>query len=92
MKLGLEAGDLVKNVVVEKKALQLRDIQQKFEVRRVIPEGEWKRLQIANPEAALRQSKGKVMGPNGAAELLGVPATTLFQRIKKAGIDIGKTS
>jgi transcriptional regulator with GAF, ATPase, and Fis domain len=91
MKLGLEAGDLV-NVVVEKKALQLRNNQQKFEVRRVIPEAEWKRLQIANLEAALRQSNGKVMGPNGAAELLGVPATTLFQRIKKAGIDIGKTS
>lgn len=37
--------------------------------------------------AALRVSKGKVFGPGGAAELLGVKPTTLTSRIKRYGID-----
>ncbi|SHM78778.1 sigma-54 dependent transcriptional regulator [Chitinophaga sp. CF418] len=36
--------------------------------------------------AALRASKGKVSGPGGAAEMLGLPAQTLYSRIKRLGI------
>jgi DNA-binding NtrC family response regulator len=36
--------------------------------------------------AALKASKGKVSGPGGAAELLGLPAQTLYSRIKRLGI------
>ena len=53
---------------------------------RVIPEVEWKQLEVVNIKAALKQTNGKVFGPAGAARLLGVAPTTLFQRIKKAGI------
>jgi formate hydrogenlyase transcriptional activator len=39
-----------------------------------------------NLEAALRQTRWKVAGPGGAAELLGIKATTLRSRIQKLGI------
>jgi formate hydrogenlyase transcriptional activator len=38
-------------------------------------------------EAALRASRGKVSGENGAAKKLGLPASTVEFRIKKLGID-----
>ncbi|WP_142850383.1 sigma 54-interacting transcriptional regulator [Telmatospirillum sp. J64-1] len=38
--------------------------------------------------AALETAKGKISGPGGAAELLGVPSTTLNSRIKTLGIDL----
>ncbi|MCF6402802.1 sigma-54 dependent transcriptional regulator [Chitinophaga filiformis] len=36
--------------------------------------------------AALKASKGKVSGPGGAAGMLGLPAQTLYSRIKRLGI------
>jgi transcriptional regulator with GAF, ATPase, and Fis domain len=36
--------------------------------------------------AALDRSGGKVSGPGGAAELLGVPPTTLASRLRALGI------
>lgn len=39
--------------------------------------------------AALRETNGKVFGLGGAAELLGVPVTTLNAKIKKLGIEKG---
>ena len=38
-------------------------------------------------EAALQKSMGRVAGPNGAADLLGIPRTTLESRIKSLQID-----
>jgi formate hydrogenlyase transcriptional activator len=38
-------------------------------------------------EAALAQSRGRVSGPSGAANMLGVPETTLDSKIKRLGID-----
>jgi len=40
-----------------------------------------------NLVAALRQTGGKVFGPGGAAELLGVRPTTLASRLKALGVD-----
>ncbi len=40
----------------------------------------------ANILEALKHAKGKVSGPGGAAELLGLPYSTLNSRIKKLGI------
>jgi transcriptional regulator with GAF, ATPase, and Fis domain len=37
--------------------------------------------------AALRQTNGKVSGPGGAAELLGIKPTTLASRIAALGIN-----
>src|SRR4029453_15776284 len=38
-------------------------------------------------EEALAASRGRVYGVEGAAELLGVPPTTLESRIRRLGID-----
>ncbi len=46
------------------------------------PEAERRRI-----EAALAASRGRVSGPDGAAEALGVPASTLESRIRRLGID-----
>jgi len=37
-------------------------------------------------EAVLRETRGKVYGPNGAAARLGVPGTTLESQIRSLGI------
>jgi transcriptional regulator with GAF, ATPase, and Fis domain len=52
----------------------------------LLREEDIKELERANLVAALQQAKWKVHGPGGAAELLGVPPTTLMSRIKKFGI------
>ncbi|MBF9058308.1 PAS domain S-box protein [Rhodobacterales bacterium HKCCSP123] len=41
----------------------------------------------ANLVACLHETGGRVSGPNGAARVLGVPATTIYSRIKKFGIE-----
>ena len=46
------------------------------------PHGERRRI-----EDALAASRGKVSGPRGAAEVLGVPASTVESRIRRLGID-----
>ncbi len=38
-------------------------------------------------EAALKESKGRVSGPSGAAVQLGIPRQTLDSRIKALGVD-----
>jgi formate hydrogenlyase transcriptional activator len=38
-------------------------------------------------EAALRASRGRVAGPDGAARRLGLPASTLESRIQRLGVD-----
>ncbi|HWC17331.1 MAG TPA: helix-turn-helix domain-containing protein, partial [Terriglobales bacterium] len=38
-------------------------------------------------EAALRASRGRVSGPQGAARRLGIPASTLEFRIRRLGLD-----
>ena len=45
-----------------------------------------KRRERDNIVAALERSKGRIYGQGGAAELLGIPPTTLSTRIKKFGI------
>lgn len=52
----------------------------------VLTEAELQDLERRNLAAALRQTKWKIHGPNGTAELLGVKPTTLISRIKKLGL------
>ncbi len=47
---------------------------------------ELNQLERNNIRAALEHTNGKVSGPGGAAELLGIKPTTLASRIKKLGI------
>jgi transcriptional regulator with GAF, ATPase, and Fis domain len=53
---------------------------------RVLTDAELRQLEADNLRAALRRAKGKVSGPGGAAELLGVRPTTLASRMKALGI------
>jgi transcriptional regulator with GAF, ATPase, and Fis domain len=52
----------------------------------VLPDAEVRRLERENILAALQQSGGRIRGPGGAAELLGLKPTTLASRIKTLGI------
>jgi transcriptional regulator with GAF, ATPase, and Fis domain len=52
----------------------------------VVADREMKRRERENIEAALKQCHGRIYGPGGAAELLGINPTTLAARIKKLGL------
>lgn len=52
----------------------------------VLTEKEMREYQKENLVAALKQSKWRVSGPDGAAELLGVKPTTLADRIRSFGV------
>ena len=53
---------------------------------RVLTEVELRSLERDNLQAALQATKGKIRGPAGAAELLGIKPTTLLARMKKWGV------
>jgi transcriptional regulator with GAF, ATPase, and Fis domain len=53
---------------------------------RVLTDAEVRRLEADNLRTALRRTSGKVSGPGGAAELLGIKPTTLASRIKTLGL------
>jgi PAS domain S-box-containing protein len=52
----------------------------------VIPDKEMSRRVRDNMVAALKRSGGRIYGPGGAAELLGIRPSTLTTRIKKLGL------
>jgi transcriptional regulator with GAF, ATPase, and Fis domain len=52
----------------------------------VLAEVELRSLERDNLRAALQAAKGKIRGPAGAAELLGIKPTTLLARMKKWGV------
>jgi len=52
----------------------------------VISAVDWRRRERANLEAALQRAGGRIYGPGGAAEILGVPPTTLASRVKVLGL------
>jgi DNA-binding NtrC family response regulator len=53
---------------------------------RVATRQDWRRQEQENIAQALRLTKGKIFGPDGAAALLGMKPTTLASRIKTLGI------
>ncbi len=55
----------------------------------VLTDDAFRKLEKENILRALKQTGWRVSGKNGAAELIGVPATTLYSRMQK--YDIGKT-
>ena len=70
---GADPGAVVRGVVAEQDA--------------VLTEAEMRRHEKENLHRALKQSRWKIYGPEGAAELLGVKPTTLVSRIKKLGLE-----
>jgi transcriptional regulator with GAF, ATPase, and Fis domain len=55
-------------------------------VRAVIPDVEWRRRERENVRAALQLANGRIYGPDGAADVLGVKPTTLISRLKALGL------
>ncbi len=53
----------------------------------IITDDEIRRRERENILAALKQTKWKLSGEEGAAELLGIKPTTLASRMKKMGIE-----
>jgi DNA-binding NtrC family response regulator len=52
----------------------------------IIPLARLKKLEAASIRAALERTRGKLYGPGGAAEALGVKSSTLASRMKSLGI------
>jgi transcriptional regulator with GAF, ATPase, and Fis domain len=52
----------------------------------IVSDDEWRRRERANLETALKHAGGRIYGPKGAAELLGVKPTTLQSRLRALGI------
>ncbi|WP_372894354.1 sigma 54-interacting transcriptional regulator [Stieleria sp.] len=64
------------------------DATEPVEDERVMTVAELRELETNNIRRALSQTKGKVSGAGGAAELLGMKPTTLASRIKSLGIEL----
>jgi DNA-binding NtrC family response regulator len=52
----------------------------------LLSEADIEKIRIANTIACLQEAKGRVSGPQGAADLLGMKPTTLYSRIKTLGL------
>jgi len=52
----------------------------------ILTDAQIRQLEANNLRAALKAASGKVSGPGGAAQLLGMKPTTLASRIKALGI------
>jgi len=57
-----------------------------LEDQKILTDEEMKQREQENILAALQQTRWKIFGPGGAAELLGMIPTTLISRIKKMGL------
>jgi transcriptional regulator with GAF, ATPase, and Fis domain len=57
----------------------------------VISEIEWQRRERQNVRTALEAAGGRIYGPGGAAELLGVKPTTLISRLRALGLRDART-
>ncbi len=56
----------------------------------VLTDAQVRKLEADNIQRALKAATGKVSGPGGAAQLLGMKPTTLASRIKALGITVAK--
>ncbi len=58
---------------------------------KIFREDEWRGQERANILAALKQAGGRIQGPGGAAELLGLRPSTLQSRLRAFKIQAGRT-
>ncbi|MGR3455396.1 sigma 54-interacting transcriptional regulator [Pseudooceanicola sp.] len=54
--------------------------------QKIMTEQDFRAAEVQNLVACLKQTGGRVAGPGGAAEILGLRQTTLYSRIRKFGI------
>jgi PAS domain S-box-containing protein len=73
-------------------ASQARQARETAEAGAIVTEAERRRRDKQNIEAALRTAEGRIFGAGGAAELLGIPPTTLASRMKTLDIENPKAT
>jgi transcriptional regulator with GAF, ATPase, and Fis domain len=66
--------------------LQVRTPDEQHEKPEIITEVEGRRRDRDNLRAALEASRGRIYGPGGAAQILGVKPTTLLSRLQALGL------
>jgi transcriptional regulator with GAF, ATPase, and Fis domain len=66
--------------------LQVRTPAEQHEKPEIITEVEGRRRDRDNLRAALEASRGRIYGPGGAAQILGVKPTTLLSRLQALGL------
>lgn len=84
-----ESADLATNRAVPQSGMRERFAEpgvQPAETAAFLTETEMRRYERTNLAAALEKANGKIKGPGGAAELLGLKPATLVSRIKKLGL------
>lgn len=54
--------------------------------QKIMTEQEFRKAEVDNLLACLKQTNGRVAGPGGSADLLGIRQTTLYSRIRKHGL------
>ena len=54
--------------------------------QKILTEQEFRAAEVQNLIACLKQTGGRVAGPGGAADLLGIRQTTLYSRIRKLNL------
>ena len=59
-------------------------------VQALLTEDQVREQELQRVHRALARCRGKISGPGGAAQMLGVKPTTLSSRIKKLQIDLRK--
>lgn len=52
----------------------------------ILTDEAWRAKERENLERALRQAGGRISGPHGAAEILGIHPNTLASRLKALGL------
>jgi transcriptional regulator with GAF, ATPase, and Fis domain len=82
--LRLDLPDAAKSGASE----QATDRSGSYEDSEVIPDKEMSRRVRDNMVAALKRSGGRIYGPGGAAQLLGIRPSTLNTRVKKLGLKL----
>ncbi|MBA4285081.1 MAG: hydrogenase [Xanthomonadaceae bacterium] len=63
-------------------------LQPEPDAEAIVSETEWRARECANIRAALKRAKGRIHGPDGAAELLGLKPSTLASRVKALKVRI----
>ena len=82
------AGQLRLEVPTPNHAQEIAPVEENKPSHELLTESARRERDRAVIEQALRQSGGKVFGPGGAAEALGLKPTTLASRIKRWGISV----
>ncbi len=79
-------GDRLRVELPASEATKAAPEQAAVDSERILTDAQLRKLEADNIRAALKAASGKVYGPGGAADLLGIKPTTLASRMKVLGL------